>query len=181
MKKIISMILALALLCGGAALAETTEKEYMATVDMNGVFEIRVSMPEGYKVEDATKDDDAGSQMFVISAGEGKPEMILIIAFDEMYADVKRLNDMSEEDKAYLLSTWSEEDVVEHTVVTTDYGTELFLVREANEAMDYASFFTIYNGYEIEFTLFSVTEEGLKEEQIQNALKFLSDLEFVTP
>ena len=179
MKKIISIILALALLCGCAALAETTEKEYMATIDMNGVFELHCTMPEGYKLESAAKDES--SQLFVISAGEDKPEMVLSIVFDEMYADVKRLNDMDEADKAFLLSTWSEEDVVENAIVKTDYGTELFLIREAEGAMDFATFFTIYNGYEIEFTLFAASDSGLTEEQIQTALKFLSDLDFVTP
>ena len=183
MKKIISAILALAMLLGCGALAESMEKEYMATISMNGVFELRCAIPEGYKLETLTQDENVSQQLFVIRTEQKDlPDMFLSIAFDEMYADVERLNDMSEEDKAALLATWSEEDKVEYSIVMTDYGTELFLIREVEGTTDFATFFTIYKGYEIEFLLASPNgTNGLTEEQIRKALKFLSDLDFVEP
>ena len=51
MKKILAILLSLALLLGcAAAVAETAEKTYLATVDMGGAFELQCAVPEGYTI-----------------------------------------------------------------------------------------------------------------------------------
>ena len=59
MKKIVAMILCLALAIGCcAAVAETAEKESIGKVNVNGDFEIKCAIPEGYKVSITDASDD---------------------------------------------------------------------------------------------------------------------------
>ena len=52
MKKIIAILLSLALLLGCAAgLAEGAEKQSFGTIRVNGEFTLKGSLPEGYKVQ----------------------------------------------------------------------------------------------------------------------------------
>ena len=54
-------------------------------------------------------------------------------------------------------------------------------VQEADAAVNYVDFYTIYKGYEIEFVLIKGEEgtESLSDAEIQMAVDFLSDLDFV--
>jgi len=185
MRKISAIMLLLAMLCGCAALAETAEKEYIATVDANGVFELRCALPEGYQITEGVSEDPS-YRTFRIEGEKDKPYMTLSIAFDEMYADTERLNDLDSEEKNALLATFSAEDIVESSITKTDFGTELITVRETDGETDYVVFFTIYKGYEIEFVLNAPVPEndgdaaaGLTDAQIQMAVRFLSDLDFI--
>ena len=183
MKKIISMILMLAMLSGCAAATEGAGKEYITGVDVNGVFELRGTLPEGYRLEEVV--DTESIRIVNITAGKDRPLMVMSIAFDELYADVGRLNDLDPETKAVLEESFKEEETVEISYTVTDYGTELITVREAEGDVDFVSFFTIYKGYEIEFTLVAPQGEdgektqGLTEEQIRMTVQFISDLDFV--
>ena len=181
MKKIFALLLSLMLLCG-AAMAEESGKTVLASVNMNGAFELRCSLPEGYEIEEFSKED--AQQIWVIRGPEDKPLMTLSIAFDEMHADIARLNDLTAEQKAELEATWSEEDLVTVSYTTTDHGTELMCVQENRDTVDYVDFYTIYNGYDVEFVVISPvaedgTSQGLTEEQIRMAVQFLSDMDFI--
>lgn len=180
MKKVLSVILLLSMMLGCAS---AEGKEYISTLDINGVFELRGTIPEGYHLQEVLETES--SRIVNIEAGEDRPLMVLSIAFDEIYADVDRLNDLSSEDRAALEGSFREEDTVTISTTVTDFGTELITVREAEGATEYVSFFTIYKGYEIEFILIAPqnasdgTAPGLTEEQIRMAVQFLSDLDFV--
>ena len=41
--------------------------------------------------------------------------------------------------------------------------------------------YSLYEGYEVEFTLLAVDEAGLTQEQIDACIKVLSDMDFVAP
>ena len=182
MKKIIALVLGLMMLCG-AATAETAAKELLTTVSLNGAFELRCAVPEGYTLE-KTEETEV-SQVFMLSTEDiTKPLMVISIAFDELHADVERLNDLSDEDKAAIAATWSEEDHVEISYLETSHGTQLMAVRENDGVSDYVDFYTIYKGYDIEFVLVSGASDGLEfsgltDEQIQLAIQFLSELDFI--
>lgn len=191
MKKMIAILLCLMMLLSCAAMAESipAEKQSMGIVGINGAFELKCAIPEGYKLEVLANENN--SLLAQVTSGEaGKPSIVLSIAYNDMYSDVERLNDVDEETLAAIAGTFSEEDSVEISNMTTAYGTKLFVVKEISDQVDYVDFYTIYKGYEVElflshamFTADSGAEEAgilpVTEEEIQLAIQFLSDLDFV--
>ena len=179
MKRIAAILLCLALSLGCAAgLAENAEKTNIGTVTINGAFEARCALPGGYTIQ-TIPDDNGGLISSITCADPAKPGLVLSIMFDELYASVEQLNDLTEEELAYIESTFTEEYEVDISYTETEHGTRLMVVREANG--EFADVYTIYKGYEFEFVL--IPNEGgaesLTDEQIQLVVKFLSDLDFV--
>ncbi len=182
MKKIIAVMLCLALLLGcAAAVAEAAEKELLGTLDVNGAFELRCRLPEDYKTQIIAM-DNTRIEVDIASEDPAKAHLRLTISFDEMFYDVERMNDLDEETLSMLEATYQEEDEVEITYRETSYGTKLMLVRETREGTDFVDVFSIYKGYDVEFLMTpgeGAAESVLTEEQIQMAVDFLSDLDFV--
>ena len=180
MKKMIAVFLCILLALGSAAaLAEGNRKDNYSEVTVNGAFYIRGLTPEGYRVENILNE---GMPIMVFFGSEDaqKPTFSLIISFREEFAEVGRLNDMGEEDRKILLG---EDPMVnpDYTVMKTDFDTEVMVLRSADPEVDFASFVTLYKGYEVGLNL--VPGEGsadpLTDDQIALAMKFLSDLDFV--
>jgi len=185
MKKLLALSLCLALLLGcAAALAETAEKVYTGESAIDDQFVIKWVAPEGYE-ETNVQSGNPGSLIAALMPSEAngdKPFMVMSVAFDEQYAEVARLNDLSEEALAQIENTFKEEDEVEISYMETAHGTKLMVIRETKDTTDFIDFFTIYQGYQIEFVMTQVREDGqayITDEQIQTAIQFLSDVEFV--
>lgn len=184
MKKIIALVLSLALLLGCASALAETEKTYTGEFNVDDQFTIKWVAPEGYVVEDV-RSGNPGTMIARLVPAEGnedKPIMLMSIAFDEQYAEVGRLNDLDAETLAEIEATFKEEDEVEITYMETAYGTKLMMIRETEDKVDYIDFFTIYLGYQVEFVMTKSSEEGdafITDEQIQTAIQFLSDVDFV--
>ncbi len=179
MKKILTVIICIlaVALCSFAS-AENTEKEDYTVLSVNGAFNIRGVTPEGYLREDVPSYD----LPIVISFSAedpAKPHFDLVISFTEDYASVERLNDLSEEEMMELVDddpTLSEK--IE--IMETDFGTKVMIMRSNNPADDFAIFLTVYKGYEVALNLFPGDgAESLTDGQIAQAMKFLSDLDFV--
>ena len=182
MKKILAIVLSLIMALGMAALAETatTEKTDIGSLEVNGEFTLKAAIPEGYTIIPGYTDSQL-SLWEILSEDETKPIMTLVIAFDEAYADVYRLNDLPDEQIKDLIATWGEYEA-EITMPETAYGTKLIQVVETGDYTDFVSFFAIYQGYCIEFTMYPNFENGetnLTREQIAKCIDFLSDLDFV--
>ena len=177
MKKMISMLLCAVLLSGCfPALADQ-----LGTIDMNGVFTLTCTMPEGYSLEDAGMQEEGYYLATIVPQDNTRPTMELDISFDEMYASVNRLNDLSDADLALIEDTFSEYKV-EFSYPTTNQGTRLLVAKEVQDKTDFVVFYTIYKGYEVEFVLYRSHTSGdssISDEQIQMALDFMSNLEFV--
>ncbi len=180
MKKMLAVLACLAMmLTCCAALAETDTRVSMGSIDVNGAFELVCTLPDGYTYT-ALVNESGRLMGTVTSEAEGAPAMMISIAFDEMVADVARLNDMDEERLAAIEATYTEEDQVEISYTETSHGTKLMVIREALEGTDFVSFYTVYAGYSVEFVLVPAEEGGvLTDEQIQLAVTFLSDVDFV--
>lgn len=177
MKKTLAILLILALLLGGAAAAETAEKTYLATVDMGGAFQLQCALPEGYEIEEIEATDATYIAMF--KADETRPLLTLSIAYNELYSDVPRMNDLDEETLAMIENSFREEDDVDISYTETAYGTKLMMIQEADGSVDYVDFYSVYLGYEIEIVVIAQNENGLTGEQIQMVVDFLSELDFV--
>ena len=180
MKKMTAMILCLVLaLSCAAGLAEAAEKTNIGTVNVNGAFEARCVLPQGYKLETETE-ENGGLISMITCEDPAKPTLMLSIMFDEMYADVEKLNDLDDEAVAYIESTFTEEYDVDFSYTETAHGTKLMVVKEKNG--EFADVYTIYQGYEFEFVLLPNLDggaESLTDDQIQLVVDFLGNLDFV--
>ena len=184
MKKILSIMLALALLlCGTAALAESeAPKTAIGTISINGAFSLEGALPEGYTLKPFSVTRD---QVIAVISSEDpeKPIMTLSVAFDETYSDVERMNDLTEEDFAYLESTFYEMDpTVEISYDETGLGTRLLIARQTEDLQDYFDILSIYKGYFVEFVM-TPNPKGesrdLTDEQLRMCIDFLTELDFV--
>ena len=180
MKKILSALTCVMLLMSFCtAFAENGQKEDYTVVTVNGAFNIRGITPDGYRLTDINNDDTTIGAWFN-TEDQTRPSFVLIISFLEEYAGVDRLNDLTEEEMAELVDedpTLSDKiDIME-----TEYGTKVMILRSNDPKDDFACFVTVYRGYEVGLNLFPGLESGgsLTDEQIELAMKFLSDLDFV--
>lgn len=184
MKKILAIVLCLVLALSLAAVAETatTEKTEIGTLEVNGEFILKATLAEGYEIVPYYS-DSLTSIWYIASEDETKPVMVLSIGFDEAYADVFRINDLTDEQLADLVATWTAEyDDAVVTFPETSHGTKLIQIVNIDDEdyTDFVDFFAIYEGYCIEFVLFANPEGGdsLTQEQIDACIDFLSDLDF---
>ena len=183
MKKIIAVILSFAiLLCASAAMAEAAEKVTIGSVSINGVFRLQCGLPEGYTPYPGTITPDQVTAV-IRSEDPDAPMMQLSVAYDEMYSDVDRLNDLGEEDLKLLEQTFIDNDPdVEISYGETGYGTLLLIARHESEGMDYVTFFSIYKGYCVEFALVpspDAEDKNLTEDQLKISVDFLTELDFI--
>jgi len=180
MKKLFALLLALTLGCC-AALAETPVKTEIGSINMNGAFRLECSLPENYAIKIASKDNE-GMIAVIETEDEAKPVMFLTIEFDEIYYDVKRMNDMSDDQLQEIIDTFTDGgDEVTVSYRETSHGTKLMIVQDAADIVDYIAIVSVYEGYMIEFDMMAglSAEEGLSEAQIQMCIDFLSDLDFI--
>jgi len=178
MKKIIAMILSLALLLGCAAgFAEAGEKTELGTVNVNGVYKIQGRMPEGYQLA-ILNQTNTNIVCMLMPGDSAKPTVTVSIAFAEDWADTERLNDVSEEELAEIEASFVMEDAVKIEYRETGLGSKLMVVTEAEGETDFVDIYSIYKGYEHEFVM-TPGSEPLTEEHIQLLIDFITDLEFV--
>jgi len=147
------------------------------TVDANGLYKLTGTLPEGY--EASIEIAEAGLLHGVLQHPDStKPVIAFTIVFEETYAEVERMNDLSQEDLDFLISTFESPEKVTYT--ETAYGTKLMCVSTQLENWDYLTILTIYKGYMIELNMFAGpgTDGQLTDEQEKIAIDFLSDMNF---
>lgn len=153
----------------------------LGKLNVNGEFTLQCKLPEGYKLDVlmATGSKIVGG---VIPEDASKPSMLLTIAYDEMFADKERLNDLTDEEVETLKASFSDLNEVEFSEMETSHGTKLLVAKETGEDEDFVDFISLYKGYSVEFVL-TYTAGGenqtLTDDQIQMCVDFLSDLDFV--
>ena len=178
MKKIISILLSLALLLScTAVLAEAAEKTNLGTVDINGEFTLNAAIPEGYTMQTLRSDNTCILEVFT-SEDPTKPILTLSVGLEDSWPEGSKLNNITDEElKEIEKSFYYEDEPVELSYMETEHGTKLIAAKypESNLII----FYTLYDGYEIEFTLFGANETQLTQEQIDTCVKFLSDLDFI--
>ena len=184
LKKMISILLCMAMLAGLGAAAAEADKTELGSVNVNGKFTLKARLPEGYTVQLRTIDSDKGFlQAGITSQDPTKPVLDLTIAFEDTdLCQLERLNDATEEQKRELEKTFVLESKVDFSYSQTGLGAELLIVKEAEGTTDFVVIFAIYKGYDVEFVMFpgeAATEQGLTEEQIQMCIDLMTDMDFV--
>lgn len=167
----------------GAVKQEPTApaKEQMGKLNVNGEFALQCQLPEGYSMQLI---NTLGTKInaFITSENKEKPILQLSIAFDELFADVDRMNDLPEEALKGLEASFTEMNDVEITYKETAYGTKLLIAREVGDDTDFVDILSVYKGYSIEFVMTPNPEaksQKLTDAQIQMCIDFLSELDFV--
>lgn len=167
----------------GAVKEEPTApaKEQMGKLNVNGEFALQCQLPEGYSMQLI---NTLGTKInaFITSENKEKPILKLSIAFDELFADVDRMNDLPEEALKGLETSFAEMNDVEISYKKTAYGTKLLIAREVGDDTDFVDILSVYKGYSIEFVMTPNPEaksQKLTDAQIQMCIDFLSELDFV--
>ncbi len=156
-------------------------KENLGKLNINGEFTLECKLPEGYQLQVVNM---RGTKIVasILSGDKEKPMLYLTVAYNEMYANVERMNDLTEEDLQRIEESYAESNEVEISYRNTAYGTKLLIAKEVGSDTDFVDIFSVYKGYEIEFVMTPNPEgktQTLSENQIQMCVDFLSDLDFV--
>lgn len=160
---------------------EKPEKEQLGKLDVNGKFTIQCQLPEGYALQVV---NTKGSRIVasVLSQDKEKPQLYLSIAYDELYSDVKRMNDLSDEALKPLEASFTQMNDVEISYAETAYGTKLLIAKEVGDDTDFVDILSVYEGYFVEFNMTPNPEaenQQLTDAQIQMCIDFLSEVDFV--
>lgn len=150
-------------------------------LNVNGAFTLQCTIPEGYNLQ-VISAQSTRIIATLTSDDATKPQMMLTVAFDDMFSGVERMNDMSSEDIDALKKTFTDMNDVEFTEAETGKGTKLLVAREVGEDEDFVSIITVYKGYSIEFVLTpnpASANQTISDEQVQKCIEFLTDLDFV--
>jgi hypothetical protein len=181
MKKIIALALSLMLLLGCvSALAESAEK---GSVTMLGAFTIEYDqIPDGYKLARPTKNSEMEYEAMIQSPEVGKPNMILLMAFNDEWEGVETLADATEEDIAavkqdfYDVLEFDDGDLIFEDGKTGE-GTPIMIVKSVDG--DFGAVYTIYKGHEIEIDIFPEGEEDKVTDELFAGLNnFLTNVKF---
>ncbi|MDO5326496.1 MAG: SH3 domain-containing protein [Clostridia bacterium] len=156
-------------------------KEQMGKLNVNGEFSLQCQLPEGYTMQLI---NTLGTKIsaFITSEDTEKPILQLSIAFDELFANVDRMNDLTEEALKGLEGSFTEMNDVEITYKDTAYGTKLLIAREVGDDTDFVDILSVYKGYSIEFVMTpnpNAKNQTLTDAQVQMCIDFLSELDFV--
>ena len=156
-------------------------KEQMGKLNVNGEFTLQCQLPEGYSMQLI---NTLGTKIiaFITSEDAEKPILQLSIAFDELYADVDRMNDLSDEALKGLEESFAEMNDVEISYRETAYGTKLLIAREVGDDTDFVDILSVYKGYSVEFVMTpnpDAQSQALTDAQIQMCIDFLSEVDFV--
>ena len=190
MKKLISVLLVLALLLGAAAaIAEAEEKTQMGTLELRDAFTLKCAIPETYKLDILAETNEKMLAMLV-PEDEKKPTVTISIAYNDQYADVERMNDLTDEQLLAIENSFAVMDAVKFEYRETGLGTKILVVTEQDEDQDgdtdFVDIYTIYKGFETEFVMTPgrdpSTDDGyvdMTEEQIQMLIDFITGIDFV--
>jgi hypothetical protein len=159
---------------------EAAGTEKLGKLSVNGEFEITCKLPQDYKLQVV---DVRGENIIASVTSEDitKPQMYLSIAYDELYGEVERMNDLSDEELAVLEDSFKEMDQVEIEYRQTGLGTKLMVVREVGNGQKFIDILSVYKGYFVEFNMTpnpNAAVQDLTEEQIQMAIQFLTNVMF---
>ena len=157
-------------------------KTNLGVIDINGAFSLQCKIADGYQIQLIKS---SGDQVLakVLPEDPMKPFLQLSVAFDEAYASVERLNDLSDEELAKLEKTFTDNDpMVQFSYSDTGLGTRLMIAHLSEDDLEYVDFLSIYKGYFVECALvpsLELEESKLTEEQIRMCIDFLTEMDFV--
>ena len=157
-------------------------KESLGALNVNGEFELRCRLPQNYTMRVMNMQ---GSRIIatIVPREENKPVLYLTIAYNELYSEVERMNDLSAEEIEALKKTFMDMNDVTFSDAQTAAGTRLLIAKETGSDEDFVSIISLYKGYSVEFVLtpgIYTANRTLTDEQVQKGIDFLSNLNFIS-
>lgn len=176
---VVALALCLMILLCTCASAEMTVKRELGKLKAKNAFTIKYGeLPEGYVIDEIEEDDLGISAQIT---GLDDVGIILTITYDDLYSEVERLNDLTEEETEVIRGALTDEfDNVEFDIRETESGTKLLVSTIVfDDGSMLGDIFTIYQGYDVELFIMPTGQKPVTEEMLQNMVKFLSDMDFV--
>ena len=165
------------LLSVGMACAETAEATAAepTLVRYDSKTDITYVLPEDYE---AAYTEHSGQMVIVdMKTLTDKPELVLVVGLDEEYADLNKLNDLSDEDlQAYIDSLCEDWGTVDTYILTTDYETKFVLLDEVSADIDQCQITGIYKGFTITLYMIAKDEADITEEDYNAGTAFMSEV-----
>lgn len=158
------------------------ETASMGVLNVHGKFQLRCKVPEGYQMQVFSVPNSTRLTATLVAEAGKSPQMMLTVAFNEMYANVERMNDLTDEELATIKESYTDMNDVEFTEGETAEGTTLLIAKETGSDEDFVSILSLYKGYSIEFVISpdpDAADHTLSDAQVQTAIDFLSNLEFI--
>lgn len=156
-------------------------KKQLGKLNVNGDFNIQCELPTDYDLQ-VVSAKNSSIIASITSTDPTKPQLYLSIAYEDTYADVERMNDMSEEDLKELENSFTQMNQVDISYRETTYGTKLLVARETGADTDFVDILSVYKGYLVEFNMTpnpSDASQTLTDEQVAMCIQFLSNVDFV--
>lgn len=175
MKKLIALMLSLMLLAGLALPVMAEEAPQKHTIVYDDTMSVEIVIPAGYALEEK---DQMGSLLMVLTPiDESKNYYCSLIAHDEEFADVERLNDLSDEELQAIVDEFCEDlnaPVVSYA--ETGMGTKLIIIDDTGvEEGDTALVATLYKGYFLTTYIFPAGDTVTDAEK-NMAIQFYTDM-----
>lgn len=176
MKKLLSVVLVLALLLSATCFAESANQKYR--LEYNEELSFDVVYVDGYKTEAAAVNDT-----FIITMTPEEnttlPEVAIIIVPDEEYPGLK-LNDLTDEEIAAYANALNEDfHNMKWEIKETALGTKVIVANENDAECDYAELVTLYDGYAFCVYIEHMDGNLIAESEIDNVMQFLSDMDLI--
>ena len=179
MKKIIALLLcSLLLFACVLTFAESTDP---AVLDISSRIQLKGNLPSGYNLSIISQ-SDLELEGIISSADSQAPVMHVYVSFNESYAGITTLNDLSSDTLERIKQTFTEEYTVSFDQFDTAAGARMLMTCEAVEQPDFLDFYTIFLGHEIEFTLVAgdgAADRTLSGDQISRCREFVKTLELI--
>ena len=179
MKKVLSVLLTIALLlCCASVFAETEEE-----TEVVPAFDLIIVVPEGYESQ-----GENWITPFIVSetlapTADEKPAMMVVVSYNDAFSDITFNDEMSDADfEAYVNALVVDEETGEatpYTVMKTGLGTKVVVISDPD---GFTEFYSIWHGYEV--SLMSANFDAdlnatpPTDEQIAVIMQFLTDMDF---
>ena len=160
---------------------ETATDAEIGRLDVNGEFTLEGVLPPGYKLQ-VILSQKSRIMANLYTEDDVRPRMRLTITHTDQFADVERMNDLTEEQLEDIRASYAKSDQVEFSESETHLGTKLLVAREVGDNDDYVAFLSVYKGYAVEFVLTpnpKAEDQTLTDEQVEQCIVFLTDLDFI--
>lgn len=186
MKKIIALLICLAVLGSCAAFAETAGKENLGTLVVKGAFQIQCALPEGYRIT-GMESSDTMITAVIASDDPARPVITLnIVHNDSCYTEdgtPMRMNDLTEAELDLIRDSVREScDTVEFEDAETAHGTKVLIARGTIGSWSFVDIISLYNAYDIDALVSAgegAEDKTLTDEQVRMVIDFFSDMDFV--
>lgn len=166
MKKTVSLFVAVSMLFGACALAQTQ------TVAENvEKFDLTVDVPEGATYEDVSSDGEFSIATIKVPGADDCNMMYdIVIAPTEEYAEDVTMNDLDETSIEALYKIMAAElEQPSYEIRELTSGRKVMIVNEGATQSDFCYIISVHNGYFIQMTVMHDDFAVLTEDEINNA------------